>query len=179
MKSKDTHFAAVKLPKCLEGPHITCDKSTNSNRMHHRSSSNSRDEHSSTHDTREGSTQKCGFKSTRLACQLHQERTQIVQAGGGPRTVEETLSCSTGTGTWPVELLQGGCRKQLADMQPPLQPRFRVQYNRVFTTMWLQLNHVLEKKPLSGLILSGLIRQDMLCLIFSGIQRNALYRQGP
>jgi len=30
-------------------------------------------------------------------------------------------------------------------MQPPLQPHFLVQYNRVFTTMWLQLNHVLEK----------------------------------
>jgi len=25
--------AAVKLPKCLEGPHITCDKSTNSSFM--------------------------------------------------------------------------------------------------------------------------------------------------
>jgi len=27
----------------------------------------------------------------------------------------------------------------------PLQPHFQVQYNRVFTTMWLHLNHVLEK----------------------------------
>ena len=35
-------------------------------------------------------------------------------------------------------------------MQPPLQPRFLVQYNMVFTTMWLQLNHVLEKQPLIG-----------------------------
>jgi len=55
---KDTQFAAVKLPKCLEGPHNTYDRSTNSNRMQHRSRSNSRDGHSSTHDTREGSSQK-------------------------------------------------------------------------------------------------------------------------
>jgi len=33
-------------------------------------------------------------------------------------------------------------------MQPPLQPHFLVQYNMVFTTMWLQLNRVLEKEPL-------------------------------
>ena len=58
MKSKDTHFAVVKLPKCLEGAHNTCDRSTNSSRMQHRSSNNSRDGHSSTHDTREGSSQK-------------------------------------------------------------------------------------------------------------------------
>jgi len=57
LKTKDTEFAAVKLPKCLEGPHITCDKSTNRNRVQHRSSSDSRDGHSSTHDTREGSSQ--------------------------------------------------------------------------------------------------------------------------
>jgi len=44
-----------------------------------------------------------------------------------------------------IFLMRGGCRKQLADMQPPLQPHFLVQYNRVFTTMWLQLNHDLEK----------------------------------
>ena len=28
IKIKDTQFAVVKLPKCLEGPHITCVKST-------------------------------------------------------------------------------------------------------------------------------------------------------
>ena len=27
-KSKDSQFAAVKLPKCLEGPHNTYDRST-------------------------------------------------------------------------------------------------------------------------------------------------------
>jgi len=37
------------------------------------------------------------------------------------------------------------CRKQLADMQPPLQPHFLGQHNMVFTTMWLQLNDVLGK----------------------------------
>ena len=58
MKSTDTQFAAVKLPKCLERPHTTYDRSTNSSRMKHRSRSNSRDGHSSTHDTREGSSQK-------------------------------------------------------------------------------------------------------------------------
>ena len=30
LKSKDTQFATVKLPKCLEGPHNTYDRSTNS-----------------------------------------------------------------------------------------------------------------------------------------------------
>ena len=58
MKSKDTQFAAVKLPKCLEGPHNTYNRSTNSSRLQHRSRSKSRDGHSSTHDTREGSSQK-------------------------------------------------------------------------------------------------------------------------
>jgi len=33
---KDTQFAAVKLPKCLEGPHNTYDRSTNSSRLQHR-----------------------------------------------------------------------------------------------------------------------------------------------
>jgi len=32
LKSTDTQFAAFKLPKCLEAPHITCDTSTNSSR---------------------------------------------------------------------------------------------------------------------------------------------------
>jgi len=58
LKSKDTQFAAVKLPIYLEGPHNTYDRSTNSSRMQQRSRSNSRDGHSSTHDTREGSSQK-------------------------------------------------------------------------------------------------------------------------
>ena len=48
---------------------------------------------------------------------------------GVPRIVLENVSCSR-TGTWPVEPLRGGCRKQLADTQPPLQPHFPVQYNR-------------------------------------------------
>jgi len=52
-QSTDTQFAAVKLPKCLEGPHNTYDISTNSSRLQHRSRSNSRNGHSSTHDTRE------------------------------------------------------------------------------------------------------------------------------
>jgi len=39
----------VKLPKCLEGPHNTYDRSTNKHSMQHRSISNSRDGHSSTH----------------------------------------------------------------------------------------------------------------------------------
>ena len=58
IRSKDTQFATVKLPKCLEGPHNTYDRSTNSSRMQHRSRSNSMDGHSSTHDTCEGSSQK-------------------------------------------------------------------------------------------------------------------------
>jgi len=33
LKSKDTQFAAVKLPKCLEGPYKSFDRSTNSSRM--------------------------------------------------------------------------------------------------------------------------------------------------
>ena len=33
LKSKDTRFAAVKLPKCLEGPHSTYDRFTNSSRL--------------------------------------------------------------------------------------------------------------------------------------------------
>jgi len=57
-ESLPTQFAAVKLPKCLEGPHNTYDRSTNSSKMQHSSRSNSRDGHSSTHDTREGSSQK-------------------------------------------------------------------------------------------------------------------------
>ena len=56
----------------------------------------------------------------------------------------EKVSCSR-TGTRPVEPLRGGCRKQLADMQPALQPHFLVKYNIVFTTMWLQLSFILEK----------------------------------
>jgi len=58
LKSKDTQFAVVKLPKCLEGPHDTYDRSTNSSRLQHRSRSKNRDGHSSTHDTREGRNQK-------------------------------------------------------------------------------------------------------------------------
>ena len=38
-----------------------------------------------------------------------------------------------------------GQTKQLSDMQPPLQPHFMVQYNMGFTTMWMQLNRVLQK----------------------------------
>ena len=56
LQSKDTQFAAVKLPKCLEEPYNTCDRSTNSSRMRNRCSSISRDGHSRTHDTREGSS---------------------------------------------------------------------------------------------------------------------------
>jgi len=48
-------------------------------------------------------------------------------------------------GTWPVEPLHGGCSRLQADMTEHLQPHFLVQYNGVFTTMWLHLNHVLEK----------------------------------
>ena len=33
LKSKDTQFVIVKLPKCLEGPHNTYDRSTNSSRI--------------------------------------------------------------------------------------------------------------------------------------------------
>ena len=33
LKSKDTQFAAVKLPKCLEAPYNTYDRSTNSSIM--------------------------------------------------------------------------------------------------------------------------------------------------
>jgi len=44
-------FAVVKLPKCLEETHNTYDRSTNNSSMQHRSRSNSRDGHSSTHDT--------------------------------------------------------------------------------------------------------------------------------
>jgi len=77
---------------------------------------------------------------------------------GVPRRVLEKVQCS-GTGTWPVERelqpLRGGCRKQLADMQPPLQPHFLAQYNSVFTNMWLSWNShslwprelVLKKTP--------------------------------
>jgi len=36
-------------------------------------------------------------------------------------------------------------------MQPALQPHFLVQYNMVLTTMWLQLNRVLERKPQQAL----------------------------
>jgi len=35
LKSKDNQFAAVELPKCLEGPHNTDDRSTKSSRMQH------------------------------------------------------------------------------------------------------------------------------------------------
>ena len=55
----------MKLPKCLEGSHITYDKSINNSRMQHRSSSNSRNRPGSTHDTREGSSQKC-MNATRI-----------------------------------------------------------------------------------------------------------------
>jgi len=68
------------------------------------------------------------------------EKATPLHVWGVPRTVLEKVSYSR-TGTWPVEPLRGGCRKQLADTQPPLQPHFLVQYNRGFTTMWLQLNH--------------------------------------
>jgi len=47
LKLKDTQFAAVKLPKCLEGPHNIYDRSTSS-RMKHRRRRNSRDGHSHT-----------------------------------------------------------------------------------------------------------------------------------
>jgi len=52
IKSKDTQFAVVKLPKFLEGPHNTYDRSTNSSRTNHRSRIKNRDGHSSTHDMR-------------------------------------------------------------------------------------------------------------------------------
>jgi hypothetical protein len=68
----------------------------------------------------------------------------IVHARGVPRTILENVSCSR-KGTWPGEPLRGGCRRQLADTTPPSQPHFLIQYNRVFITMWLRLNHVLEK----------------------------------
>jgi len=64
LNSKDTQFAVVKLPKCLEGPHNTYDRSTNSSRMQHRRSNNSRDGHNSTHDTRQGSSQLLKNAST-------------------------------------------------------------------------------------------------------------------
>ena len=53
LRSKDTQFAAVKLPKYLEGPHNTYDRSTNRSRLQHRNRSKSRDGPSHTHDTRE------------------------------------------------------------------------------------------------------------------------------
>jgi len=43
LKSKDTQFATVKLPKYLEAPHNTYDRSTKTSRMQHRNSTNSRD----------------------------------------------------------------------------------------------------------------------------------------
>ena len=48
-------------------------------------------------------------------------------------------------GAWPDEPLHGGCSRLQADMTEHLQPHFLVQYNGVFTTMWLHLNRVLEK----------------------------------
>jgi len=61
-KTPSSQLFAVKLPKCLEGPHNTYDRSTNISRLQHRSRSKNRDGHSSTHglsthDTRESSSQ--------------------------------------------------------------------------------------------------------------------------
>ena len=58
MKSKDTQFATVKLPKCLEGSHNTYDRSTNNIRLQHRTEQEQRWAHSNTHDTREDISQK-------------------------------------------------------------------------------------------------------------------------
>jgi len=43
-------------------------------------------------------------------------------------------------GDLTVETLHYGCRRQLADMTPPSQPHFLVQYNTGFATMWLTLS---------------------------------------
>jgi len=45
---------ATRIPKFLDGPHNTYNRSTNSSRLQHRNRSKSRDGHSHTHDTCEG-----------------------------------------------------------------------------------------------------------------------------
>ena len=80
---KDTQFAVVKVPKCLEGPHNTYDRSTKSSRMQHRSRSNRRDGHSSTYDTREGSY---FWISVQLKKITRKSRNRWSLSGGGVST---------------------------------------------------------------------------------------------
>jgi len=67
LESKDTQFAAVKLPKYLERPH----NSTKNSRIQHRSINISRDDHSSTHDTKPNPTRQHSRKTSSAVLYAH------------------------------------------------------------------------------------------------------------
>ena len=77
MKSKDTQFAAVKLPKCLERPHNTCIESTKNNRMQHRSINISRDDHIISHSTTPNPTGQYSRKTSLVILYAHGVISQL------------------------------------------------------------------------------------------------------
>ena len=93
------------------------------------------------------------FNSLLESLSLFFRSNRHAQTGSNARLVTDKilyvrLRCSLRKLRVPLgepDQLQGGCRRQSADMTPPSQPHFLVQYNGVFSTMWLRLDHVLKK----------------------------------